>query len=357
MKLRLLFFPLLLILASATSNSQAAEDLTQWLPIKALTPGAINPSITQDNIDRTICITGYTKTVRPSASYTTNIKKKQLAETYNRFGAIQTSLFEEDHLIPLELGGNSNNVDNLWPEPWNGTWGAHKKDLLENRLHALVCSKLLDLSTAQHQIADDWISAYKQYFNVASPTPTASPTSNVTQTSASLPTIPPAPTPLIQQSDANDVIITITTLAGFDSASMTLVLSSTSAMGNCPKLLIINTLPFTETCSGLASKQVWVIDTSMKPIAGKSVGNFNFSSPVTFSSFPAFETVPPTPTPTPTFTAAAESPNPTPVASQSNTTVYPGAFCSTAGATGVSAAGKTYTCKTSAMEERLRWRQ
>ena len=41
---------------------------------------------------------------------------------------------------------------------------------------------------------------------------------------------------------------------------------------------------------------------------------------------------------------------------QSTQTVTPGAFCSNAGETGVSASGKTYTCKESDTEDRLRWR-
>jgi hypothetical protein len=54
----------------------------------------------------------------------------------------------------------------------------------------------------------------------------------------------------------------------------------------------------------------------------------------------------PTPTPTPT-------PVPTPTQAA---TISPGAFCAPAGATGVSAAGVSYTCKTSATDARNRWR-
>jgi hypothetical protein len=37
--------------------------------------------------------------------------------------------------------------------------------------------------------------------------------------------------------------------------------------------------------------------------------------------------------------------------------VYPGAYCSTRGATGVASNGYTYTCKTSSTDDRLRWRR
>jgi cell division septation protein DedD len=71
----------------------------------------------------------------------------------------------------------------------------------------------------------------------------------------------------------------------------------------------------------------------------------------------ATATATPTPTatatPTPTATATA---TPTPTATQV-ATVSPGAFCSPAGAIGKSAAGVTYTCKTSPTDTRNRWRQ
>jgi hypothetical protein len=73
----------------------------------------------------------------------------------------------------------------------------------------------------------------------------------------------------------------------------------------------------------------------------------------------------PSPTPTPTATAAATptpsatataSVSPAPTATQA-ATVSPGAFCSPAGAVGKSAAGTSYTCKTSPTDTRNRWRQ
>jgi cell division septation protein DedD len=61
-------------------------------------------------------------------------------------------------------------------------------------------------------------------------------------------------------------------------------------------------------------------------------------------------TVTPTPTPTP-------PPAPTPSPTATTATVTPGAFCSPAGATGKSANGTSYTCKTSDTDTRNRWRQ
>lgn len=124
-------------------------------------PGAINPNVTQANIHQTICVPGYTKTIRPPASYTNALKRKQLS------GASDTNPrdYEEDHLISLEIGGSPTSPDNLWPEPYNpvGGWGAHKKDQLENELHKMVCNGSISLSDAQKAISTDWVKAYVLY--------------------------------------------------------------------------------------------------------------------------------------------------------------------------------------------------
>jgi hypothetical protein len=82
--------------------------------------------------------------------------------------------YEIDYLIAPRLGGTED-IRNLWPEPYRArVWNAHVKDALEERLHQLVCSRQLDLSTAQHDIATDWIAAYKKYFHTNKPLPVSS---------------------------------------------------------------------------------------------------------------------------------------------------------------------------------------
>jgi hypothetical protein len=131
------------------------------LPDRRLTPGAINPDVTQSDIDQTICVRGWTKTIRPPAYYTNGLKKQEIAE----YGYVDTNPkhYEEDHLIPLEVGGNPTDVRNLWPEPWHSEWSAHRKDELENQLHRMVCDREISLSEAQRAIATNWIEAYKKY--------------------------------------------------------------------------------------------------------------------------------------------------------------------------------------------------
>jgi hypothetical protein len=77
--------------------------------------------------------------------------------------------YEVDYLITPGLGG-SDDIRNLWPEPYSATgWDARVKDALEDRLHQMVCDGKIDLNTAQHEMASDWISAYKKYFHTDRP--------------------------------------------------------------------------------------------------------------------------------------------------------------------------------------------
>jgi len=77
--------------------------------------------------------------------------------------------YEVDFLITPALGGSAS-IRNLWPEPYNSrSWNAHTKDILEDRLHALVCSGELDLSTAQRDIATNWVDAYRRYVGPRDP--------------------------------------------------------------------------------------------------------------------------------------------------------------------------------------------
>lgn len=123
------------------------------LPDHACTPGSIDPQVTQDNIRQTICVSGYTATVRPPTSYTNKIKKERMA-AYGHAGSM--SDYELDHLIPLAIGGSPRDVANLWPEPEAGSQGALSKDKVENYLHRAVCAGEISLSEAQTEIAGDW---------------------------------------------------------------------------------------------------------------------------------------------------------------------------------------------------------
>jgi hypothetical protein len=132
------------------------------LPDPVATPGAVNAAVTQENVKATICVPGWTKTIRPPASYTNKLKRRQMASgPYQSAGAPHD--FEEDHLISLEIGGDPVDPRNLWPQHWAAPFGAHQKDQLENYLHRAVCAGRLTLAEAQAAAASDWIAAYKRF--------------------------------------------------------------------------------------------------------------------------------------------------------------------------------------------------
>jgi hypothetical protein len=103
---------LFLLLCFACSFASAGD-----LPDPKATPGYLNPAVTQATIGKTICVSGYTATIRPTASYTTKLKLKQLRDGVYKSG-LGAAAFEEDHLISLELGGNPTDERNLWPQHW-----------------------------------------------------------------------------------------------------------------------------------------------------------------------------------------------------------------------------------------------
>ena len=118
------------------------------LPDPALTPGALNPEVRQATIKKTICKSGWTKTIRPPVSYTNALKIQQMV-LYEETGS--PSEYEEDHFIPLELGGAPRNAKNLWPEPHAQS---KSSDPLETQLKRKVCKGLMTLKRARATIRD-----------------------------------------------------------------------------------------------------------------------------------------------------------------------------------------------------------
>ncbi|MGZ4389225.1 MAG: hypothetical protein ACXVZL_07575 [Gaiellaceae bacterium] len=124
---------------------RAHRVATPYFADAALTPGALNPAVTQATIGSTICVAGWTRTIRPPADYTGALKLRQI-RAYDAHGP--PSAFQEDHLISLELGGAPTDPRNLWPQP--RPW-ADEVDRTENRLREEVCSGRLSLAEAQRR--------------------------------------------------------------------------------------------------------------------------------------------------------------------------------------------------------------
>lgn len=127
-----------------------------YLPDPACTPGAVDPAVTEATIGATICVSGYTASVRPSTSLTSPAKRASLTD----YGMTAGPTIEYDHLVPLELGGASS-VSNLWPEPNKAAAKGvnNPKDAIESALKRAVCNGTVQLAAAQAAIAKNWTTA------------------------------------------------------------------------------------------------------------------------------------------------------------------------------------------------------
>ena len=153
-----------LIGGSAHATTKPSATLDWVVQNKSVTPGVINKTVTQANIATTVCKVGWTKTIRPTVTYTNKLKDSQLKTTYASYTKMwgpSPANYEEDHLISLQLGGDPSDPKNLWPEPYAGN-GARKKDVTETALKRLVCAGTLKLADAQKAILN-WPTAYKKY--------------------------------------------------------------------------------------------------------------------------------------------------------------------------------------------------
>jgi hypothetical protein len=124
-------------------------------------PGAYSAAVRQENIGQTICVSGWTATVRPSTIYTNGVKRQMLREA--GVDVSEVASYELDHFVPLALGGHPRSLDNLWLQRWDGEWNAGIKDRLERKLHTMVCNGQITLDVAQSAIQHDWRAAYRTY--------------------------------------------------------------------------------------------------------------------------------------------------------------------------------------------------
>jgi hypothetical protein len=150
-------------LAVAVALTAAPAFAADTAPCIQTSHGCIwtNPDVTQDSISTTICVKGYTKSVRPGVAYTNGIKKKLMREQGLDVATLHD--YELDHIIPLEVGGHPRNPSNLMLQRWEGDNSARTKDKLENRLHAFVCKGKLSLKDAQTCIAENWQACLAKY--------------------------------------------------------------------------------------------------------------------------------------------------------------------------------------------------
>jgi Putative zinc-finger len=141
------------------ANSPVVPFERGSVPDHSLTPGATRRVALGD-----VCSMTHEDVVR---EVPTSLRQK----VFQEYGIVNARAndYEIDFLIAPGLGGVED-IHNLWPEPYTSSmWDARVKDTLEEHLHQLVCSGKVDLSTAQNDIADNWIAAYKKYFHTDRP--------------------------------------------------------------------------------------------------------------------------------------------------------------------------------------------
>lgn len=126
------------------------------LPLSSLTPGSVS-ELTAD----ALCAGE-----RPSRVVSRDLRDQVVSAYGMRHVAPES--YELDALVTPELGGTVARA-NLWPQPYNATWNAHVKDALENLLAGRVCRGETPLPVAQRALADDWIAAYRRYFQTDLP--------------------------------------------------------------------------------------------------------------------------------------------------------------------------------------------
>jgi hypothetical protein len=147
------------VASPSAPHAAAATCSTSYLPLPdpSCTPGVTNPDVSQGTINQTICVSGWTSTIRPPTSYTNPLKVKQIA-AYG-YSDTSTADYEEDHFLPLELGGAPRDPRNLWPEPHYGSKTSYSKDSVENAVKKAVCAGRAGLVAAQHAMLTNWTTA------------------------------------------------------------------------------------------------------------------------------------------------------------------------------------------------------
>jgi hypothetical protein len=137
---------ILLVFAVAHSRTHSDAIDVPYTADPTRTPGVLNSDVTPETIGKTICLRGWTRTIRPPSSYTSELKLRQMRD-YGSTGG--PSDYQEDHLISLELGGHPTDPRNLWPEPRPR---AEQVDSLENELNDRICSGSISLGEGQERI-------------------------------------------------------------------------------------------------------------------------------------------------------------------------------------------------------------
>jgi hypothetical protein len=119
--------------------------------------GAIDPAVSQANIQDTICRREWVRAAQPSVEVTTAIKDLLMAQTGVRYARD----YKLDHRVPLCLGGAPLDPRNLQLQLSRGPCNARQKDVLESALCQAVCEGRETLEGPQLEIMSDWRASYR----------------------------------------------------------------------------------------------------------------------------------------------------------------------------------------------------
>lgn len=145
-----------------TTTLSGNESVATTLPDRSLTPGVVSM------VDSSrVCELGFSSTIRPKGRLWRHLRDEAFRRYHISRGhrsekdntGARHPAYQIDHLIPVELGGDPTDIRNLWPQP---IASAKKKNVVENELHARVCSGQMTLNEAQSRIAKDWTTATLQ---------------------------------------------------------------------------------------------------------------------------------------------------------------------------------------------------
>lgn len=137
---------------------KAHEPIAVTIPNPALTPGAI-------------VLVSRGEVCQAASPNDKPVPVALRRRVFGEYGikSAEPGAYEVDYLITPALGG-ADDIHNLWPESNKATvWNARVKDALEDHLREMVCEGQLDLATAQREMANNWIEAYKKYFHTDRP--------------------------------------------------------------------------------------------------------------------------------------------------------------------------------------------
>jgi hypothetical protein len=129
--------------------------------VHAQSQALLDPRVTPENIQSTICTRHYIERVAPSIDEAMRTKAVMLAQK-----GIPPSAAPDYTLqwrVPMLLGGSAVSSANLEVRKWNGEDGARRRSILAVRLHEAVCEDKVGLREAQAAIYNDWQGAFKMY--------------------------------------------------------------------------------------------------------------------------------------------------------------------------------------------------